>query len=218
MSEPASAGRRILVLAPVGKDSQLLCAMLDHVGIPSHCCKHIRTLCALIEEGADAVLISDEALTGADVSLLVASIAAQRPWSDLPVMILTAYGESSPTVTRAMETLGNVALLERPLQRSTLLSAVRAARRASARQHQARRWRVLVVDDNRDSAESIARLLELVGSQVHCEHDGLSAVTAAARLSPDLILLDIGLPDIDGSRRPHASVPSLAAAPVASSP
>jgi two-component system, chemotaxis family, CheB/CheR fusion protein len=58
--------------------------------------------------------------------------------------------------------------------------------------------RVLVVDDNRDSAVSLAMLLKLSGHEVHTAHDGLEAVEAAARLELDVILLDIGLPRLDG--------------------
>ena len=58
--------------------------------------------------------------------------------------------------------------------------------------------RVLVVDDNRDSAESLAMMLELSGFTVHKAHDGLDAVNVAARLRPDVILLDIGLPSLNG--------------------
>jgi PAS domain S-box-containing protein len=58
--------------------------------------------------------------------------------------------------------------------------------------------RVLVVDDNRDSAESLAMMLELSGFEVHKAHDGLQAVDVAARLRPDVILLDIGLPSLNG--------------------
>jgi signal transduction histidine kinase/ActR/RegA family two-component response regulator len=58
--------------------------------------------------------------------------------------------------------------------------------------------RVLLVDDNRDAAESLAMLLNLSGHDTHIAHDGLEAVEKAAQLSPDIILLDIGLPKIDG--------------------
>ena len=58
--------------------------------------------------------------------------------------------------------------------------------------------RILVVDDNKDSAESLATLLELIGHEVHTAHDGLEAVDAAAKLEPDVILLDIGLPRLNG--------------------
>jgi PAS domain S-box-containing protein len=58
--------------------------------------------------------------------------------------------------------------------------------------------RVLVVDDNRDAAESLAMLLKLSGHDTHIAHDGLEAVEKAAQLTPDMILLDIGLPNMNG--------------------
>jgi CheY-like chemotaxis protein len=60
------------------------------------------------------------------------------------------------------------------------------------------RLRVLVVDDNVDVADSLARLLRLMGSEVHTAHDGLEGVEAAAAYRPDLILLDIGMPRLNG--------------------
>jgi CheY-like chemotaxis protein len=60
------------------------------------------------------------------------------------------------------------------------------------------RCRVLVVDDNKDSATSLARLLKLMGNSVRTAHDGLEAVNAAAEFKPDVALLDIGLPKLNG--------------------
>ncbi len=58
--------------------------------------------------------------------------------------------------------------------------------------------RILVVDDNRDSATSLATLLKLTGNETHTAHDGLEAVEAAATFRPDVVLLDIGLPKLNG--------------------
>ena len=58
--------------------------------------------------------------------------------------------------------------------------------------------RILVVDDNRDSADSLAMLLRTIGHEVNTAYDGLEAVEAAAMLQPDVILLDIGMPRLDG--------------------
>ena len=58
--------------------------------------------------------------------------------------------------------------------------------------------RILVVDDNRDSAVSLAMLLKLSGHEVHTAHDGLEAVEAVAKFEPEVVLLDIGLPRLDG--------------------
>jgi PAS domain S-box-containing protein len=58
--------------------------------------------------------------------------------------------------------------------------------------------RILVVDDNRVSADSLARLLKLTGNETHTAYDGLEGVQAAATLRPDVVLLDIGLPKLNG--------------------
>jgi CheY-like chemotaxis protein len=58
--------------------------------------------------------------------------------------------------------------------------------------------RVLVVDDNRDSADLQATLLHHNGHQVETAYDGVDALKVALRFRPDVILLDIGLPEIDG--------------------
>jgi CheY-like chemotaxis protein len=58
--------------------------------------------------------------------------------------------------------------------------------------------RILVVDDNRDAADSLAMLLRVMGNEVRTAHDGLEAVAAAAAFQPDLVLLDIGLPRLNG--------------------
>jgi PAS domain S-box-containing protein len=63
---------------------------------------------------------------------------------------------------------------------------------------EARRRRILVVDDNRDAAETLVRFLRLEGHQVELAFDGPSACEAAAALTPDIVLLDIGLPGLNG--------------------
>jgi len=58
--------------------------------------------------------------------------------------------------------------------------------------------RILVVDDNVDAAQTLAELLGLDGHKVHVAHDGPSAVESARQLSPDVVILDIGLPGFSG--------------------
>ena len=58
--------------------------------------------------------------------------------------------------------------------------------------------RILVVEDNRDSAATLTLLLQLNGHETHTAHDGLAALEAAGRLRPDVVLLDIGLPKLNG--------------------
>ena len=59
-------------------------------------------------------------------------------------------------------------------------------------------YRILVVDDNQDSADSLAMLMELHGHDVSIAHDGQSALDSAEQHRPDVVLLDIGLPVLNG--------------------
>jgi PAS domain S-box-containing protein len=58
--------------------------------------------------------------------------------------------------------------------------------------------RVLVADDNRDGAESLAMLLRLLGHEVRTAHDGLEAVQAAEEFRPEVVLMDVGMPRLNG--------------------
>ena len=77
--------------------------------------------------------------------------------------------------------------MPRPLPRETVHEPLPTVRR-----------RILVVDDNEDAAEWLATVLRLNGHEMHIAHDGLEAMKTAERVRPDAVLLDIGLPRLDG--------------------
>jgi CheY-like chemotaxis protein len=58
--------------------------------------------------------------------------------------------------------------------------------------------RILVVDDNPDIASSLCKALELMGHECHVARDGYEAISTALRIRPEVVLLDIGLPGLDG--------------------
>jgi CheY-like chemotaxis protein len=58
--------------------------------------------------------------------------------------------------------------------------------------------RILIVDDNRDSADSMAAILQVLGHEVRVAYDSGTALTLAGSFAPERALLDIGLPDMDG--------------------
>ena len=62
----------------------------------------------------------------------------------------------------------------------------------------AARYRILVADDNEDSATTLAMILKMMGNEVRTANDGLQAVDMAAEFRPDVILLDIGMPKLNG--------------------
>ena len=92
---------------------------------------------------------------------------------------------------------GSVFTVWLPLAEERSVNDEEMAVNLSANGESARR-RVLVVDDNVDAAESMAALLSLLGHDIQTAHDGEQAVEAAKSFEPDLILMDIGMPKVDG--------------------
>jgi PAS domain S-box-containing protein len=90
---------------------------------------------------------------------------------------------------------GSEFVVRLPVSRSN-----RRGEQPSARLNRARstRRRILVVDDNRDAAASLVMMLSLLGHDTRTAHDGLEAVELAEAFRPDVILLDIGLPKLNG--------------------
>jgi signal transduction histidine kinase len=134
---PNGFERRVLVLAPIGKDAALICATLEKANLRCAVCRDEVDLAQELERGAAAAVITEEAL-GQDGGRLAGIFSRQPAWSDLPVLLLTRAGADSPAAEQAVETLGNVTLLERPVRIAALVSAVRSALRARERQYQVR--------------------------------------------------------------------------------
>lgn len=60
------------------------------------------------------------------------------------------------------------------------------------------RRRILIVDDNTDSVETMATLIRLSGHEIAVAHDGETALEKATSFQPEIVLLDVGLPGMDG--------------------
>ena len=87
---------------------------------------------------------------------------------------------------------------ESAVGRSRCESYLRRSRRLALASRQSKNIRVLVVDDNVDSADSLSQCLRMLGYQTLMAHDGLEAVRSAESYLPDVALLDIGLPHMSG--------------------
>jgi two-component system, sensor histidine kinase len=147
--------RRVVILAPTGKDAALTAAVLGEAGIESCVCPDVAAVEVALEQGTGVLLIAEEAMAAGGLKTVATALAYQPPWSDLPVLLLTRHGADSATVVQAMQTLGNVTLLERPVRPATLLSSVRTALKARERQYQVGAHLEQQTQTNAQLAESI---------------------------------------------------------------
>ena len=89
---------------------------------------------------------------------------------------------------------GSTFTVSLPLVAAPKVSTAQVPPRAVA----ASKLTVLVVDDNSDNAESLAEVIRMMGAHVLVARDGVEALAVAKRQAPGLVLLDIGLPGMDG--------------------
>src|SRR6185369_3046322 len=133
---------RILILAPTGNDARLTADFLTKSRLTPQICRDVSELCAKVLEGCGAILLAEETLGVASISLLVDALAGQPAWSDIPVTIITSGGEATQLQLRRLAVFGpggNVTLLERPFRPGTLISTLESALRSRRRQYEVRK-------------------------------------------------------------------------------
>src|SRR5450830_1868084 len=129
---------RILIYAPAGQDAILAGKVLASGAMHSHACHSAGELAEQLALGAGGVLTVDEALHRGAYQVLDEYAHQQADWSDLPIILLTRSGQDSLPLRQAIATLGNLTLLERPVQVLTLITSAHAMLRARQRQYQVR--------------------------------------------------------------------------------
>jgi signal transduction histidine kinase/CheY-like chemotaxis protein len=150
---------RVLVLAPVGRDARAAAQQLTQAGLACVVCSDLKDLAARLDEGAGVALIAEEAFLSDSTEQLNRWVAKQAAWSDFPFIVLTSHHTSAYELAhrlRLLENLGNVSLMERPLAPVTLVSAVKSALRARARQYEVRDH----LAEREQTASSLERLVE----------------------------------------------------------
>jgi signal transduction histidine kinase/CheY-like chemotaxis protein len=132
---------RVLIHAPRGRDGPVVQHVLTRHGIESLVCAREQDLMAALAEGAAAVILTEEALPQLlSDARMVDWLKNQPSWSDFPFVVLATRreGRRAEKDFRSLHSLGNLVLLERPLNAETLTSAAESAVRARRRQYAAR--------------------------------------------------------------------------------
>ncbi len=163
---------RVLVLAPTSGDAELSRSLLAEARLDCHVCGSLTELGREVDDGAGAVLLTDEVFVASDVACLLDALRRQPPWSDVPILLLSDAGADSAAAAWAIELLGNITVLERPVRLTTLVSALRTAIRARRRQYELRNQLI----DLKQAEESLRK---------QSERQRLLGEVAAALLSTD---------------------------------
>ena len=133
--------RRVIVHAPRGRDAQVIAQVLHAQAMHAEICGSFEALTHALGAGAGTAFVTEESFSGPPFEALGSWIERQPPWSDFPFIVLVSRrtGRRPGDGSGMLERLGNVVLLERPLNAETLASAARSALRARDRQYQTRR-------------------------------------------------------------------------------
>ena len=129
---------RVLLLAPTTRDALASRDLLAVAGVRSSICATIADLCREAARGVGAALVTAEAILGDVEGRLKNLLECQPTWSDLPLIVLTPPGSESVRLVRALESVGSMTLMKRPVQVSSLVSAVRTSLRDRRRQYAVR--------------------------------------------------------------------------------
>jgi signal transduction histidine kinase len=159
---PTKLTERVLIFALLGADARNTRLLLEREGLLAEACESLTDLARKIPAGAGALLIAEEALRGEGVKEIVAFIASQPSWSDLPVLVVTTRGDTTLASIRDTAVLGeraNITFVERPFRTLTLISTVRSALRSRRRQYEVAD---LVQNLEAKVAERTARLQQTV--------------------------------------------------------
>ncbi|WP_411901758.1 ATP-binding protein [Methylorubrum thiocyanatum] len=183
-----SPEERVLILAPRGRDAAVIEQVLDRAGLAAAVCADVTEWVSCLRAGAGSAIVTEEALADSDMQALSGWLDAQPPWSDFPFIVL-ATRQAGPRTQRAADSLkrlGNVVLLERPINAETLTSAVVSSLRARRRQYQAREHlleRERAQDQLRRANEELERRVAERTREVEAAHETLAFALDAAGMS-----------------------------------
>jgi signal transduction histidine kinase len=131
---------RTLILAPRGRDAQVIEQLLTGHKLASFVCENSKGLIVALAEGAASAVIAEEAIDPDALGLLGQWLVAQPVWSDFPFVVLASKRsvKASASLKELVRALGNVVVVERPVSGDTLASTAHSALRARRRQYDAR--------------------------------------------------------------------------------
>ncbi len=146
---------RVLILMPTHRDAQNTVHIFKANNLSSYICGSLKELCEEISKSAGAAILSEEQILADKTNILYETLRDEPLWSDFPLLVLTPAGHSSAESISALEAIGHMTLIRRPVQIAELMSAVGSALRDRQRQYKMRSYFI-----ERDEQEEALRLAD----------------------------------------------------------
>src|SRR5215470_18074773 len=110
MTDDSDDLARVLIFAPIGRDSSLTADLLSRAGIPCHICHSMNDVCIELARGAGAILLTEEALADPRLDDLAEALATQPAWSDISILLFAGTDRSQAALRtlHKLEVLRNV--------------------------------------------------------------------------------------------------------------
>ena len=186
-------GPRILVVDDDAGARELLFRLLSKEGFSVTCCSHAEDAVDRARELKPDTILLDVMMPGMDGWAVLQALRRDPDTADIPIIMQTLLDAEHVALS-----LGADGYLRKPLRKAGLLAALSAVRSDGRRT-------VMVVDDDAATRERMARVLRRDGWSVAHFPDGATAMEALETVQPDLILVDLVMPVMDG----HAFIREL---------
>ncbi len=182
---PPIMAKTVLVVDDDTDIAQLIRLQLESNGYHVLTASRGQQAIEIIERDEVDLIVLDRLLPDVDGMALLDTLKADPSTAEIPIIMLTIIEDDGDAVAR-----GASAYLVKPVNEQLLLDQIEAVL--------TRQGRLLIVEDDEDTVDMLARALRRVGFSTETARDGYEALAAARRIRPDVILLDLRLPGMDG--------------------
>lgn len=185
LAPPPIMAKSVLVVDDDVDIAQLVRLQLESNGYHVFTASRGNQALEMVKRGKADLILLDRLLPDMDGLALLDTLKSDPSTAEIPVIMLTIVEDDGDAVAR-----GASAYLVKPVNEQLLLDQIETVL--------TRQGRVLIVEDDEDTVEMLGRALRRVGFTTETARDGYEALASARRVRPDVILLDLRLPGMDG--------------------